>query len=471
MNVDSQTVSLLRGEIIQIISGTFFVGLGLLALIIAVIRRGSGVRVLVWLGLWSGMFGAQEFLRCRSVAAALPASFQPTSQLLIALFGYTVLVVGVLSFAELSKGALLLFQKICVVAAVVVAIAGLAKFLHSGVVDAYRNANNAIAAIASTVLVIVVAVPALSRRYMVVSGHRVLTVGTLIFASQALYSNAANILTLPRPGITSELGFAALLLSLGYTAMTMIVGNENRLLAIDKELQIARELQFSILPASPPEVEGLHIAAIYEPMTAVAGDFYEFIKVDERGIGILVADVSGHGVPAALIASMIKVAAQSVNGNAADPSQVIRRLGNILSDHLRGQFVSAAYLCIDPETRVARYSAAGHPPLLHWRSKESSLKRIESNGLLFGVLPDCEYPSCEIPLVSGDMFLLYTDGVTEPENAMGEAFGDNRLEQIVRESRSFEAVELSSRLVQGVRQWQATPAALDDMTLVIIGVD
>jgi serine phosphatase RsbU (regulator of sigma subunit) len=133
----------------------------------------------------------------------------------------------------------------------------------------------------------------------------------------------------------------------------MIVGNENRLLAIDKELEIARELQFSILPGKAPEVRGLGIAAAYEPMTAVAGDFYEFLKTDEQRVGFLVADVSGHGVPAALIASMIKVAAQAVNGCAAHPSQVLQRLGGILADHLRGQFVSAAYLWVDRQSRIS----------------------------------------------------------------------------------------------------------------------
>ncbi len=120
-------------------------------------------------------------------------------------------------------------------------------------------------------------------------------------------------------------------------------------------------------------------------MEAVAGDFYEFIAVDENRTGILVADVSGHGVPAALIAAMIKVAMQSVMHCAHDPGEVLRELNRILSPQLRAQLVSAAYLWLDTENRVGSYSAAGHPPLLHWR--EGKLERIESNGVLFGVLP------------------------------------------------------------------------------------
>jgi sigma-B regulation protein RsbU (phosphoserine phosphatase) len=205
-------------------------------------------------------------------------------------------------------------------------------------------------------------------------------------------------------------------------------------------------------------------------MTAVAGDFYEFIKVDDQRIGFLVADVSGHGVPAALIASMIKVAAQSVNDCASNPAEVLRRLGSILSSHLRGQFVSAAYLWIDTATRNARYSAAGHPPLLRWRAADATLTRIESNGLLFGVMPDYNFPACDIPLAHGDRFLLYTDGVTEPENAAGEPFGDHKLEQIVRDSRSGNAAELSAHVLAEVRSWQSASLAQDDITLVVIDV-
>jgi phosphoserine phosphatase RsbU/P len=98
------------------------------------------------------------------------------------------------------------------------------------------------------------------------------------------------------------------LLSFGYVAVQIVFASERRLLAIENELEVARQLQFSILPTSIPEVQNVHIAVIYRPMAAVGGDFYEFISVDRKRVGFLVADVTGHGMPAALIASMIKVA-------------------------------------------------------------------------------------------------------------------------------------------------------------------
>jgi phosphoserine phosphatase RsbU/P len=332
--------------------------------------------------------------------------------------------------------------------------------------------NQLLAAAGLIIMTVALSVPRLSKRYLILSGHRVLTVGALIFVAEALYANTARPLNYPVPNLVTSLGFAVLLLSFGYVALEMTVSNERRLLSIDKELEIARQLQFSILPAGVPEVPNLRIAASYLPMTAVAGDFYQFVSIDQHRVGFLIADVSGHGVPAALIASMIKVAMHSVDGRAADdPAVVMRRLGNTLSGELRGQFVSAAYLWLDSETRTARYSAAGHPPLLRWHAADSALRRIESNGLLFGVPVNGDYTACDIALASGDRLLLYTDGFTEPENAAGESFGDRRLELLVRDNQSRPAPELSELLLEELSAWQ--PAGLtqqDDITLIVIDV-
>src|ERR1700747_2636908 len=105
-------------------------------------------------------------------------------------------------------------------------------------------------------------------------------------------------------------------------------------------------------------------------MAAVPVDFYDFIPVDEKRMGILVADVSGHGVPAALIASMIKIAMQSAVSAAGSPSQVLGQLNRILTPELKGRLTSAAYLWLDTRLGYVRYSAAGHPPLLHWKARQ-----------------------------------------------------------------------------------------------------
>jgi sigma-B regulation protein RsbU (phosphoserine phosphatase) len=166
---------------------------------------------------------------------------------------------------------------------------------------------------------------------------------------------------------------------------------------------------------------------------------------------------------------MIKVAMHSVTSCAHDPGAVMRGLNRILSGQLRGQFVSAAYLWLDLENNRARYSAAGHPPLLRWHNDK--LDHIESNGLLFGVMRDGDYPVRELEIANGDRFLLYTDGVTEPEDAAGNSFGENKMEEVLGSSRTLPASGVIDRLLFELEQW-LPPATTqqDDITLLIIDV-
>jgi phosphoserine phosphatase RsbU/P len=330
--------------------------------------------------------------------------------------------------------------------------------------------NNLTATCALIVLTTVIAAPKLSGKYLVLPDRGVLAVGTFIFAIEALYVNLARPLGFETPVILGHFGFAILLFSFGYVALQLVFMQERRLLAIENELTIAREIQTSILPVCVPEIHNLSISAAYRPMTAVAGDFYEFIPVDQSKVGILIADVSGHGVPAALIASMVKVAVQSVVSCAHDPGAVLRGLNHVLSGQLRGQFISVAYLWVDTEDWTMLYSAAGHPPLMRWR--QGKLEQIESNGLIIGVRQECDdYPVCTLPIHPGDRFLLYTDGVTEPENASGDPFGDIRLEQVVRDNQGCPPSELSDKVLSAIRDWQPDYVLQqDDITLIIIDV-
>jgi sigma-B regulation protein RsbU (phosphoserine phosphatase) len=124
---------------------------------------------------------------------------------------------------------------------------------------------------------------------------------------------------------------------------------------------------------------------------------------------------------------------------------------------------------VDTEHGKALYSAAGHPPLLRWR--DGRLERIESNGLLFGIVPDPDYPVCDLSIHTGDRFLLCTDGVIEPQNARGDSFGDKKLEEVVRNNQSRPASELSDQLLSEIRLWRpASLAQQDDITLIVIDV-
>lgn len=142
-------------------------------------------------------------------------------------------------------------------------------------------------------------------------------------------------------------------------------------------------------------------------------------------------------------------------------------LNRVLAAPLRGQIVSASYLSVDMVARKAFYSAAGHPPLLRYNK---GMERIESNGLLFGISPDAEYPVSSFALSQGDRLLLYTDGVTEPENAAGQAFGDYHLERVLADFSAEAASDISQRIMTEIEAWQRTAEPQDDITLIVIDV-
>jgi len=467
--LQDQVLATLRGQVTDIISGTVFVFLGLTACGIAAMRRRSGARILIWLGLWSAMHGFGPLAYSLAAMSLVPHWFQVGLPYLDTAAAYMTMVVGSRAFLELTTGKLRFFLQVVIFLGLAIGLAGIGFFIFAGSNDKLMLYNNLLAACSLLVLVTVVVVPRLARKCLVLPDRGVLLVGMLVFAIQAVCTNLARPLGYQASGIWASLGFAVLLFSLGYVALQIISANERRLLSIEKELAIAREIQSSILPSGSPEIKNLCITAAYSPMTEVAGDFYEFIPIDQHRVGVLVADVSGHGVPAAMIAAMLKVAIQSVVPCAHDPRDVLGGLNRTLYGQLRDQFVTAAYLFIDTQNHKALYSAAGHPPLL--LSRGGRLERIESNGLIFGVTPEPNYPVHDMSINSGDRFLLYTDGVIEPENAKGKAFGDAKLEQVVLGAQIRPPSELVDRLLSEIRSWQ--PAAMspqDDITLVVIDV-
>lgn len=470
MNAADAALKMLRGEVMDIVLGTIFLFIGATACAIAAIRWRGGVRILVWWGILSGMYGLQTLVQTPAMVAVLPHLLQILAPYVSTAVMYLLLVSGLFAWRELCLGKLRLLTELEILAGLAIAVAGISTFVLGGPNDKWMIYNHLLVIFAMLVLATVVLVPRFSK-FLVIPNQRIFTVATLIFASEVLYTNLSSVFPYRVLPMVASLGFAALLFSLGYVALEILFTNERRLLSIETELETARQIQSSILPARPPELEHLRIAASYHPMAAVAGDFYQFIRADSNHLGVLVADVSGHGIPAALISSMIKVAMQSVTVHADDPAQVLGGLNRILTSEAEGQFASAAYVWIDTENRNALYSAAGHPPLLCWRNTRGEMQRIESNGLLFGVGPNSQYPVCRVPLEPSDRFLLYTDGVTETENAAGEAFGDRQLEQVVCNNRLRPAAELSRQVLFELQRWRsAAVKQQDDITLIVVDV-
>jgi len=331
-------------------------------------------------------------------------------------------------------------------------------------------ANNVL--VLSTFAALLVFLAASRRRTGLFTGlsHeiRILLAGFLVWLLFIVHANLLGLKLLAGHNV-EFLGFMVFVASLGYVTAYRAYGNEQRLLEINKELEIARQIQGSTLPKSVPALAGVEIAARYLPMAAVAGDFYDFLQVDDRHLGVLVADVTGHGVPAALIASMLKVAFAAQERHAHDPARVLAELNRSLCGKFDAHFVTAAYLFADLEKNLLRYSAAGHPPLM--LASRGSVREIERNGLMLGMFPEAEYSSLEIALAPGDRCLLYTDGVFEATNAAQQEFGRPRCREMLEAGSDLPAAAFASALLDRIARFSGHGSARareDDMTLLVL---
>jgi sigma-B regulation protein RsbU (phosphoserine phosphatase) len=285
--------------------------------------------------------------------------------------------------------------------------------------------------------------------------------GSLVFAAVALGDNISGIFS--RSLRVEPYGFVVLLASLGYVAARRALRRDHELGEIQKELEVARRIQLSILPSEFPQSANFRVAARYVPMTSVAGDFYDFIVADEKSAGLLIADVSGHGVPAALIASMVKLAATSQRANAADPSGLLSGMNAALFGNTQNQFVTAAYVHLDSESQELRYSAAGHPPMLLLR--DGKVMQVSENGLMLAAFDFAAYSTAVQRLEAGDRLLLYTDGIVEAASASGEFFGQEALGTLLQQTAGIAPTDAADRIISAVQQWAVSQD--DDLTVLV----
>ena len=245
----------------------------------------------------------------------------------------------------------------------------------------------------------------------------------------------------------------------------------SQLLALNDELEMARQIQLSILPHSIPKLPGLEIAANFLPMTSVAGDFYDFIQIDDKHIGILIADVSGHGLPSALIAAMLQVAVAGQAGHASEPAKVLLGLNRALCGKFTENFVTAAYIYADLEENLMRYAGAGHPPMLQWRNSTGKTAQVLENGFALGMFEKATYEALEFPLEPGDRYVLYTDGILEAANSGQEEFGPDRFMRFIEDHKHLGANQFSQTFLTDLSRWSnqtAEQRQQDDITLLVI---
>jgi sigma-B regulation protein RsbU (phosphoserine phosphatase) len=468
MNVQDPSLGLLRETTVDTIAGSIFLFIGLTACLLALLRHRSEFRLLVWTGLFIGLYGSRMLAQVAGALQLAPHSPWP-ARIEISV-NYVLVIPALLFWVELCTGALRRIFIGTTVLATLVATLGLSSYILIGNPSRFLRFNSLFAIFLMFVIGVLVLIPTVAGRYLLLES-RLIRILMPAIACLSVFVNVRWYFGVPPPHYIEPVTFAGWIAALGYEAAKHTFEKERRLFSIESELETARQIQSSILPDYVPSVSGLRIAATYRPMSAVAGDFYQFLDVDDHRLGILVADVTGHGVPAALIASMIKVAMQSAVSSACSPSQVLGHLNRILTPELKGRLTSAAYLWLDTGAGYARYSAAGHPPLLHWKAAEGRLRPVECNGLLFGVASSWTYPECELKLECGDRLLLYTDGLIEPENARGESFGDRELGHAIEAGEALVAQDLAPRLLSALSKWQPRSAAQqDDITLLVIDI-
>jgi phosphoserine phosphatase RsbU/P len=286
--------------------------------------------------------------------------------------------------------------------------------------------------------------------------------GLLIFVAFVVWQHLMQFFPTSLPQL-EPFGFAAFLGTLGFVAARSTLRRDQQLKEIQNELEIARRMQLSILPREFPVSLNFRVAARYIPMSSVAGDLYDYVIVDDHQVGLLIADASGHGVPAALIAAMVKLAAASQRAVAATPCRFLAGMNSALLGNTQNQLVTAAYVHLDSESGELRYSAAGHPPLLLIRN--GRVTKIEENGLILAAFAFASYSTAVHKLEAGDRIMMYTDGILEASNAAGDFFGHESLCDLLKRTRDLSPDMAADSIVLSVQQWAGKQD--DDLTVLI----
>ena len=237
-----------------------------------------------------------------------------------------------------------------------------------------------------------------------------------------------------------------------------------------RELEIAKNIQLSLLPTSIPDITGIRLGGICIPAKEVGGDYYDYLCHDNGRLDLVIADVSGHNVGAALIMSEARTMIRSRSGKFSKPDELLRELNQFLYEDLTKAelFITLFYLQYQPDTRVVEYASAGHSPTLLWQATQGQCLRLDPEGLIVGVKKDFIYEKDSYRLASGDVMILYTDGLIEAENEQNELFGDERLAELLRENHHLQPQELINYIVDQVRLFTGHQNFKDDVSRIVL---
>jgi len=244
---------------------------------------------------------------------------------------------------------------------------------------------------------------------------------------------------------------------------------------LQKEMQVAQEIQHALLPRRFPEIEGYELAAVYRAAKDVGGDYFDFVWIDENTMGIIVADVSGKGVPGSLVMTMIRTAIRLEARGNKSPSDILARVNDFVAEDVKkGMFITIYFIVLDSKERQISFSSAGHNPMILYRKDTDSCYFLKPKGIPLGLtLPDeisfrDSLQVDRLKLKKDDVLVIYTDGVTEAMNSRNEQYGNDRLTKFIREHSTLTPTEFAAALDQDIISFTGNAPQNDDITLVVI---
>jgi sigma-B regulation protein RsbU (phosphoserine phosphatase) len=257
-------------------------------------------------------------------------------------------------------------------------------------------------------------------------------------------------------------------LELDYTTCVCLAHySDSQLRALENELELAAKVQRGLLPAQVKDVKGLGIAARTQPAHIIGGDYYDFFDFQDGTPGFAIADVMGKGLPASMLMSNLQASLRILASDYSEPHLLLSRLNQLFRYNLKLiRFISVFLLAIDVGKRTIRYANAGHHPPTLWNAAQKSITWLNPTGPAIGLNYQMEYTSERVSYASGDVLLMYTDGLVEARSADGEEFGDHRLEAYLKEHYHESPQQLVKGLFETLKSYAGSFS--DDITLLVV---
>jgi sigma-B regulation protein RsbU (phosphoserine phosphatase) len=237
---------------------------------------------------------------------------------------------------------------------------------------------------------------------------------------------------------------------------------------LERELQVARDVQSNLIPRATPEIPGWEFAATWHPARQVSGDFFDFIPLPQDNIGVVIADVTDKGMPAALFMAHTRSILRASVVGPYPPAEAIASANHLIcTEPTEGMFVSLFYAQLDPAKSQMSFVNGGHNPPIHYRAASDEFVELPRTGFPLGIEDGSEYEQGVIHFKDGDFLLMYTDGVTEAMNETQDLFEKDRLHQILLENKTSSALDIQSAINNAVFHFIGSNQPSDDVTLVV----